>query len=449
MFFQLPERNRMNPLISVIITVYNLEKYISQCLDSLVHQKCRDFEIIVVDDASTDKSVEICEGYISRYPDIIRLIKLNPPAELYRAHRAGLEAAHGEYLQFVDGDDYLLEGYVGDVAEIIRNKAPDVIIGRFISIIEDDALPYRDTEILKSHIDNCHADSVISYLTELPSYHLAYWRYIFKRRLVNTHLFESELKETEKCPLLDAVVSFRILLSANSFSLLERTMYAYRSRDNSTSTKRKALALWNVESFAEFLLMLKKGGYKGVKKRFIVSKLKQELKLVIGKSDSWEQSDWEYAALLMNKVAPAADCIAGDGIPDVLNRFRIWLESGVINSETIAGYFESEKLGILNKVFEKKNNMLYLFPCGRFSRDVQHWITGRDSINVSFIDNNPEMDGRVIQGSQCFTPEILKSATGEAPIVLVATIYEELDHNIRQQCLSLGVPEDNIIICCP
>ena len=92
-------------MVSVIIPVYNVEKYLRRCLDSVVGQTYKDLEIILVDDGSTDGSTEICEEYAKKDSRIRFLRKQN--GGLSSARNAGLLVATGEYVTFVDSDDYI------------------------------------------------------------------------------------------------------------------------------------------------------------------------------------------------------------------------------------------------------------------------------------------------------------------------------------------------------
>lgn len=96
-----------NPLISVIVPVYNVENYMRQCVDSLVNQTLSNIEIILVNDGATDKSPAICDDYASKYPNIKTIHKAN--GGLGSARNAGLKNAKGKYVGFVDSDDYVSE----------------------------------------------------------------------------------------------------------------------------------------------------------------------------------------------------------------------------------------------------------------------------------------------------------------------------------------------------
>ena len=97
---------KKNIKVSVIVPVYNVEKYLNQCLDSLVNQTLEDIEIIVVNDGSPDNSQSIIDDYVKRYPKkVFSYIKKN--GGLSSARNFGVEKAKGEYLAFVDSDDYI------------------------------------------------------------------------------------------------------------------------------------------------------------------------------------------------------------------------------------------------------------------------------------------------------------------------------------------------------
>ena len=98
------------PLISIIIPVYNAEKYLKKCLDSVINQTYKNLEIILVDDGSTDKSPEICDKYAEKDSRIIVLHKENGGVSSSR--NAGLDIFKGEYLSFVDSDDYVEPDYI-------------------------------------------------------------------------------------------------------------------------------------------------------------------------------------------------------------------------------------------------------------------------------------------------------------------------------------------------
>lgn len=114
--------------VSIIIPVYNSEKYISKCLDSLVNQTYKDIEIIIVNDGSTDDSEKIIKEYINNYPNLIKYYK-KKNGGLSSARNFGLRKVTGDYISFVDSDDYVdinlfstLKDYMKENIDLIKYK---------------------------------------------------------------------------------------------------------------------------------------------------------------------------------------------------------------------------------------------------------------------------------------------------------------------------------------
>ncbi len=116
---------------SIIVPVYNTEKYLKECIDSLLNQTHRDFEIILVDDGSTDSSGEICESYASKYPEKIRAVHQQNGRQL-RARLNGISLASGEYCVFCDSDDTVSSSLLKTLDEKSEEYGePDMIIYSF------------------------------------------------------------------------------------------------------------------------------------------------------------------------------------------------------------------------------------------------------------------------------------------------------------------------------
>jgi len=116
--------------ISVIIPMYNSEKYIKRCLDSLLNQTLEDIEIICINDGSTDKTQEIVENYQKKYP-FIKLIN-QPNLGLSTARNNGLKTAEGEYIGFVDSDDYVDNNFYEKLYTTAKEYNADIATGGII-----------------------------------------------------------------------------------------------------------------------------------------------------------------------------------------------------------------------------------------------------------------------------------------------------------------------------
>lgn len=106
------------PLVSVIIPVYNAEQYLCRCLDSVLSQSYRKLEVILVDDGSTDCSCNICDEYAANHDNVYIDHITNGGASMARRH--GLQMSHGDYVTFVDSDDYVSPDYVSTLLSLIH-----------------------------------------------------------------------------------------------------------------------------------------------------------------------------------------------------------------------------------------------------------------------------------------------------------------------------------------
>ena len=113
---------KTNPLISVIVPIYNVEAYLEKCIESILSQDYTPLEIILVNDGATDGSGEICDKYAKQYENITALHKKN--GGLSSARNAGMEIMQGEYVSFIDSDDYIAPDMISTLyADLIKNNA--------------------------------------------------------------------------------------------------------------------------------------------------------------------------------------------------------------------------------------------------------------------------------------------------------------------------------------
>lgn len=116
---------------SILIPVYNVEKYLQQCFDSVINQTFSDYEVIVVDDGSTDGSPEICEAFAENYPERVVVVHTENKG-LIAARRLAIEKAQGEFCVFVDSDDYIEHNLLDTVNQYFQKEEDiDVVIYSF------------------------------------------------------------------------------------------------------------------------------------------------------------------------------------------------------------------------------------------------------------------------------------------------------------------------------
>jgi len=159
--------------VSVIVPVYNVEAYLEKCLDSLVNQTLKDIEIIVVNDGSPDNSKEIINKYAKKYKQIKAYDKEN--GGLSDARNFGLKKATGEYIAFIDSDDYVST----DMYKKMYEKA---VGGNFDMVVCDLNYVYENSEEIKRAYSNIKNDTTDIKNTMINIYPAA-WNKIFKKKL--------------------------------------------------------------------------------------------------------------------------------------------------------------------------------------------------------------------------------------------------------------------------
>ena len=127
------------PFLSIIVPIYNAEKYLKECLDSIVQQTYRDYELILVNDGSTDKSFQICRSYAEQYRNIQIVNKEN--GGLVSARKAGLARACGEYIGWVDSDDCIDSMMFEKMCDEAKQKNVDIVVCDIWSWSGDKLIP--------------------------------------------------------------------------------------------------------------------------------------------------------------------------------------------------------------------------------------------------------------------------------------------------------------------
>ena len=210
----------MRDLISVVIPVYNVERYLQRCLNSVVSQTYKNLEIILVDDGSTDLSGKICDEWASKDNRIVVIHKTN--GGLSSARNTGLDVAKGRYIAFVDSDDYVEKDYVKTLVKVLEEEKVDVAVCGFWYLYKNhlEQKGYSGTCILMSQIDYLQF-----FLTDWTCGLI--WNKIFKRKVVNGIWFE------EGHIIDDEFFTYKAIINCNRVALFEDPLYYYRMRATS------------------------------------------------------------------------------------------------------------------------------------------------------------------------------------------------------------------------
>ena len=131
-------------MFSIVVPVYNVEKYLAECLNSVLNQSFTDFELLIIDDMSTDSSLQIARQYAEENPDRIRLIEHPVNKGLGGARNTGIEAATGQYLLFLDSDDFMKPGTLEVLHSTILAENADIVEFGYDYVDETGAFLYQE-----------------------------------------------------------------------------------------------------------------------------------------------------------------------------------------------------------------------------------------------------------------------------------------------------------------
>ena len=215
----------LNPKVSVIVPVYNVEPYLPRCIDSILAQTYTDFELILVDDGSPDNSGAICDEYAAKDPRIRVIHKEN--GGVSSARNAGLDVATGEYVAFVDSDDYVSMLYL---EKLIRNKC-DLSICSCYKISEN-----GHSEIFLSVENETYLVTSEKIADWFDKRYLIYvWGKAFRRAIIESAnlRFDCRISLGE-----DTVFAVNYILLCNSIEFIADSLYFYIKYSSGTLTKQ-------------------------------------------------------------------------------------------------------------------------------------------------------------------------------------------------------------------
>lgn len=230
MHFQGDKKVERDNLISIIVPIYNAEKYLHECINSILNQTYKSFELILVDDGSNDKSWEIISEYSRKYNKIIGIKKKNRGSN--SARKRGLEIASGKFIMFVDADDYIDKSLCSKLIYFMLSEDVDIVLSREMKILDGEKIgaigkwpqgKYSGITIAENIINlNC-------FYSENMSGGLC--ADLFKKEIISPIFRSVDLEiffgEDYACLLL-------ALLDSKYVYFLEECLYYYRQNQHST-----------------------------------------------------------------------------------------------------------------------------------------------------------------------------------------------------------------------
>lgn len=219
----------MKPLVSVIVPVYMVEKYLVQCLNSLINQTLKDMEIILVDDGSEDSSPIICDEYAQKY-DFIKVIHQENKG-LPAARNSGIKIAQGRYILFVDSDDTVKNNMLERMTQVAKEKKVDVVIAGYETFPNGKCVcPNFTKNTILSPNELINSCNTIHTGNEL----CFSWRFLIDKYVIDKKqiYFDESILFGE-----DVIFNIDLVMNADSIYVIDDCLYNYRI-DNQNSIMR-------------------------------------------------------------------------------------------------------------------------------------------------------------------------------------------------------------------
>ncbi|MBE5921843.1 MAG: glycosyltransferase [Lachnospiraceae bacterium] len=221
-------------LISVIIPVYNIEKYLRECVDSVLNQTYQNFEIILVDDGSTDDSGKICDYYAESNSKVQVIHKTNGGAS--SARNVGMKAATGKYIYFLDSDDKIVSNALYILFERAEKEAADVLFFEAYSFRENETEMIKGNYSYRNQYNHDKGHVVLESLIKNNEFHVSIPLLFIRREFLN----ETRLKLVEGIMYEDMIFTYELFCKANKVVHVPESLYQRRYRAGSVMQTHKS-----------------------------------------------------------------------------------------------------------------------------------------------------------------------------------------------------------------
>lgn len=238
----------MNPLISIIVPTYNVEKYIRTCIESILAQTYRNVEVIIVNDGSTDQSLAVISDLICSHHNVKVINQKNQGVSV--ARNTGIDVATGKYIIFVDPDDKIMPGFVSSLYQIADKTGADIVRGSFRDFngnipkgwVPDFNVPTNYGTIVLDQFLSSNISFVV-------------WSSIYRLDFINSN----HIRFTPGILLEDVDFTARAYMLAKLVATSPEPNYAYRIRQGSLLTTNNAqkMSLSEEKIISQFISMLK------------------------------------------------------------------------------------------------------------------------------------------------------------------------------------------------
>lgn len=326
--------------VSVIIPVYNVERYLKECLDSVVNQTFKDFEVICVNDGSTDSSLDILNDYSEKFKFIKVISQEN--GGLGSARNTGMKHVTGDYIYFLDSDDYISQDCLEKLYENIKANKSDIVFFKHAVFDDNHKIDYKKQGFaFEKIIEDVDFSNYTFTYAEVKKHVLnssfSAWHKLYSREFLDKYsdfTFPQGAYE-------DVLFHVKAMVRAERISYVNDFLYFYRTNPDSIVHTNQGLSIFDtVKSVEEFL---KDEGYCGeFLEEFKLFKITQLLNyMLISKSEEYfTRTKDEFSKISIDENSLLNDY--------KLNRFNL-----VLNSSSIMDYYFRQDL-LVKEEFEDK-----------------------------------------------------------------------------------------------
>lgn len=231
----------MNELISIIIPVYNVEKYLTECLESVDLQTYPNLEILLIDDGSTDASGKICDRYSKKNKKFKTIHK--EYGGVSSARNVGLKHVKGEYIAFVDSDDIVSKDYILNLYQCLKEENADISLSRYVRFVDKIEMP--KTSKKQGSLSSTTALKKLLYQEEQELFIVTLWGKLYKKKVFEGIQFPNGRINEDNAVITD------VFDHANTISYIDICDYFYRKTFNSITSQPFSKARMDVVYFSE------------------------------------------------------------------------------------------------------------------------------------------------------------------------------------------------------
>jgi glycosyltransferase involved in cell wall biosynthesis len=418
------------PLLSIVIPAYNTEPYLAECLDSVIAQGGDNFEIVIVDDCSTDNSGVLADEYAAKY-EHVQVLHHGTNLGVSVSRNDGIREAQGDFVLFLDSDDRLFEGAFDALRGTLENEPnTDVVVCSVISqhgeysnayMFDGAATTIKDPDAYLLHLnrDNFHPECC--------------WHYAIRRSfLVENGLFFLDVKIAE-----DQEFVARLLCEMQSFALCPGEFYWYRERDHSLKKSMDIEASLSLIQVADSLCEFSKSRqFSQTRQEFLRLRIQHALSLFSARLIMHEPDEVPLLSKLVGKFERNSDTlvegfdrehinfsVGSDGFESSLNRYR----------EILAG-------DLLDKIGQYKFEDLYLYCTGLIGKATARILTSNGIPVTGVLDDNQTLAGQSMGDIDISASDILdRKSTEELEKTLIIVcnqkvmLFERIRKNLKKR----------------